>query len=419
MNITTTNPLRPTATDNPFESELAPYIGVFIDQLKQGRYANGTIRKYIVGIGHFARWASQSHLNLTTLDESAVGQFLDGHLPYCGCPAPTCRSYHDLRAACGHLLRILRTSGVIARPVVPASPVGDELACFDGYMRDAQGLAAKTRSGRIGIVQRFLLARFADRQITLSALQPADVRQFIADQLEQCGTTSNASALASALKAYFRYRSVCGDRVHALIAAIARPAHWDLASLPRSLSPDEIGRLLASFTVGLPSPRRGYAMVRCALDLGLRVGEVAKLKITDIDWQNGTVTLRRTKSRREYILPLPAATGQAIADYLLFERPSTTNPAVFVRCLAPHDVPIGVDAVRRVVRDAYCRIGLKHTRAHALRHTLACQLLDHGSSLKEVADVLRHRSLNTTLIYAKLDNRRLLAVALPWPGSVS
>jgi len=90
-----------------------------------------------------------------------------------------------------------------------------------------------------------------------------------------------------------------------------------------------------------------------------------------------------------------------------------------VRCLAPHDVPIGVDAVRRVVRDAYRRIGLKHTRAHALRHTLACQLLNHGSSLKEVADVLRHRSLNTTLIYAKLDNRRLLAVALPWPGGVS
>ena len=404
MDISTTTPLHHTAKDKAFENELAPYLGAFIDQLKQGRYANGTIRTYIAGIGHFARWASQSHLSPKILDESIVSQFLDGHLPFCDCPAPSSRSYHDLRAACGHLLSILRTSGVIARPVAPASPVGDELACFDGYMRDAQGLAAKTRSGRIGIVQRFLLARFADRQITLrqitlSALQPADVRQFIAGQLEQCGTTSNASALATALRAYFRYRTVCGDRVQALMDAIARPAHWDLASLPRSLSPDEIDRLLASFTVGLPSPRRGYAMVRCALDLGLRVGEVAKLKIADIDWQNGTVTLRRTKSRREDILPLPAA-GQAIADYLLFERPSTTNPAVFVR-------------------DAYRRIGLKHTRAHALRHTLACQLLDHGSSLKEVADVLRHRSLNTTLIYAKLDNRRLLAVALPWPGSVS
>ena len=97
----------------------------------------------------------------------------------------------------------------------------------------------------------------------------------------------------------------------------------------------------------------------------------------------------------------------------------TTNPAVFVRCIAPRDQPISVDAVHRVIRDAYRRIGLTHGRSHALRHTLACRLLDHGSSLKEVADVLRHRSLNTSLIYAKIDTPRLTAVALPWPGSTT
>jgi site-specific recombinase XerD len=129
--------------------------------------------------------------------------------------------------------------------------------------------------------------------------------------------------------------------------------------------------------------------------------------------------LHSTKSRREDTLPLPASTGQAIADYLRYERPRTTNPAVFVRRLAPHDVPIGPDAVRRLIRDAYQRIGLPHARTHALRHTLARQLLEQGSSLKEVADVLRHRSLDTSLIYAKLDSRRLAAVALPWPGSAT
>jgi integrase len=192
-----------------------------------------------------------------------------------------------------------------------------------------------------------------------------------------------------------------------------------LGSLPRSLTDDEAHRLLGSFTPDLPSYRRGYAMVRCALDLGLRSGEIAKLALSDIDWHTGTVTLRRTKSRREDVLPLPAATGQAIVDYLRFERPASENSAVFVRHIAPRDVPIGPDAVRRVIRDAYRRIGLMHSRTHALRHTVARRLLEHGSSLKEVADVLRHRSLNTSLIYAKLDNRRLLAVALPWPGSTS
>jgi integrase/recombinase XerC len=225
--------------------------------------------------------------------------------------------------------------------------------------------------------------------------------------------------VASALRAYFRYRTTCGDQVHALAGVVSSPAHWSLALLPRSLSTADIERLLASFTSDLPSPRRGYAMVRCALDIGLRASEIATIALTDIDWHNGTVTLRRTKSRRQDMVPLPAATGRAIAEYLRHERPATINPAVFVRRHAPHDVPIGVDAVRRVIGDAYRRIGLTHTRTHALRHTLARRLLEHGSSLKEVADVLRHRSLNTSLIYAKLDSRRLAAVALPWPGSAA
>ena len=138
----------------------------------------------------------------------------------------------------------------------------------------------------------------------------------------------------------------------------------------------------------------------------------AKLRLTDIDWRAGTVTLRHTKSRREDILPLLATTGRALADYLRYERPKTSNPAVFVRRLAPLDQPISPHAVRRVIRDAFARIGLTHGRSHALRHTLACRLIEQGSSLKEVADVLRHRSLNTTLIYAKLDSRRLARCSL-------
>ena len=116
---------------------------------------------------------------------------------------------------------------------------------------------------------------------------------------------------------------------------------------------------------------------------------------------------------------MPTTTGQAIMDYLRFERPPTTKAEVFVRLVAPHDTPISPDAVRKVISNAYHRIGITHSRTHALRHTMARRLLEHGSSLKEVADVLRHRSLNTSLIYAKLDNRSLIAVALPWPGSAA
>jgi site-specific recombinase XerD len=136
----------------------------------------------------------------------------------------------------------------------------------------------------------------------------------------------------------------------------------------------------------------------------------------DIDWQAGTVTLRRTKGRREDVMPLPEATGQAIAAYLRDERPKTRHRMVFARHMTPREQLIGPDLVRKTVRQAYARAGLPYTRSHLLRHTMAGRLLAGGASLKEVADVLRHRSLNTTLIYAKLDSGSLVEVALPWPG---
>jgi len=400
-------------------SVLAPYAKTFTARLERDRYASNTTVKYLGSIAHLARWMTLCGLSVQRLDESAIEQFLSKHLPRCDCPKPVVRVHDDLRAACNHLLDMLREQGTIPVPVLPTDPIANELRRYDEHMRDARGLAAGTRDSHLRIVQRLLLRKFADNPVVIAELQPDDVRQFIADQLELRRTASNATTMASALRDYLRYRATRGDRVGGLTGVISSPAHWSLGSLPRALSNTDVDRLLASFTDALPSPKRGYAIVRCALDMGLRSGEIAKLMLADIDWRTGTVTLKRTKSRRQDVLPLPPSTGQALAEYLRHERPATTNPAVFVRCLAPRDQPIGVDAVRRVIRDAYRRIGLTHSRTHALRHTLACRLLEHGSSLKEVADVLRHRSLNTSLIYAKLDNPRLAAVVLPWPGSAS
>ena len=142
--------------------------------------------------------------------------------------------------------------------------------------------------------------------------------------------------------------------------------------------------------------RRDIAIVRCALDLGLRSSEVAKLGLDDINWQSATITLRKTKSRREDVMPLPETTGTAIVNYLKLERPQTTSRAVFIRRIAPRNKPIGPDAVRKAIRQAYARAGLPYTKSHLLRHTVASRLIDGGCSIKEVADVLRHRSLNTT-----------------------
>jgi integrase/recombinase XerC len=401
------------------DSALAPHIDAYVAYFESGRYPPNSIRRYLACISHFARWMKRKRLVISNINEDVIAEFLDDHLPHCDCLAPVVQVRQDLHAACVHLLRVLRNSGAIPIPALANDPVDEELRNFDAYMRDAQGLTAKTRQNRLRIVRRFLFARFAKCPIDISLLLPSDVRKFIAEQLAQRGTVSNASRLSSALRAYFRYRTTRGDHLYALTSVISSPAHWSLASLPQSLSADEIDRLLKAFPPNLPSFRRGYAMVCCAFDLGLRSSEIAKLALTDIDWINGSITIRHNKSNREDILPMPTTTGQAIMDYLRFERPPTTNAEVFVRLVAPHDTPISPDAVRKVISNAYHRIGITHSRTHALRHTMARRLLEHGSSLKEVADVLRHRSLNTSLIYAKLDSRSLIAVALPWPGSAA
>lgn len=304
-------------------------------------------------------------------------------------------------------------------PPVSTDHIDEELRRYDEYLRDLRGLSSASRSHCVRIAGQLLRPKFGSHVVDIAELHPADVRQFLADQLDAHRTPSRAASLGSGLRSYLRYRSACGDLVDALIAVISSPAHWRLATLPHALTAEEVEQLLDGFKLARRWPKRGYAIVRCALDLGLRAGEIARLTISDIDWRAGTVTLRGTKSFRQDILPLPVETGDALADYLLHERPPTASSAIFVRHLAPRDHPITAGAIQKIVTHAYRRSGLLHSGSHALRHTFACRLVEHGSSLKEVADLLRHRSLNTTQIYAKLDTPKLSTVPLPWPGSES
>lgn len=306
-----------------------------------------------------------------------------------------------------------------ARSFTPLpSHIADELRRYDAYLHDVRGLAAGTRSNQLRVVGLFLRQHFERRAVDLTKLRPDNIRRFLASQLG-AGGSSSASQLAWTLRSYLRYRTTCGDQVCKLSAVILNPVHWKLASLPRALKPEEVGHLLDAVAGARRWPKRSYAIVRLGLDMGLRSGEIAQLMISDVDWRAGTVRLRGTKSLRQDVLPLPVETGQALADYLQHERPMSSHPAIFVRQVAGRDQPITPRAIQKVIKRACCRIGLPHYSAHALRHTLACRLVENGCSLKEVADLLRHRSLNTTLIYAKLDTPKLATVALPWPGSQS
>jgi integrase len=269
---------------------------------------------------------------------------------------------------------------------------------FDEHLEQARGLAASTRHRRLKIARSLILR-------TSSATPSAsELRQFIAGEVARVSAASGAS-LAGALRSYLRFWAFEGELVDHLLPVIASLAHWRLAPLLQTLSASELDRLLNAFPPNLPSRLRAFAIVRCLVDLGLRSSEAINLNLDDIDWATGTLCVAHGKSRRADVLPLPELTGRAIAEYLRSERPTTTSRRVFVRHVAPVDHPVGADVVRNTVRAAYLRAGLPHTRVHILRHTLASRL--------------RHRELDTSMIYAKVDQTCLATVAMPWPGSAA
>jgi site-specific recombinase XerD len=297
MNSTRRLHLRPV--DWLLDSQLAPYVDAFTQYLSERRYAPHTIDSNLGCVAHFGRWMSQCRLDIHRIDEDVVRRFLDNHLPRCECARPVRRTRPELRAALGHLLVVLRAESVIAEPRPRTTPVDEELRRFDEHMDHVRGLAPRTRTLYLGTVRRLLLELFGDDPVVLSAITPDAVRRFVARQSELYSTPRSTGTLVSALRSYFRFRTACGDQVYALIGVLSHPANWQLASLPKALSRAEVERLVDSLGWKGPSARRADAMVRCALDLGLRCGEIAKLALDDIDWQAGILTLRRTKSRRQ------------------------------------------------------------------------------------------------------------------------
>ncbi|WP_367395163.1 tyrosine-type recombinase/integrase [Cupriavidus sp. Agwp_2] len=396
---------------------LAPYIGGYWQHLVRRGYADHTARMYLYCIAHFARWIRRRRIAACDLTDDAVRRFIAEHLPHCTCPPPVRRHARTIRAALRHLLIALDEAGVLRKDKI-VSAIDDELRRFDEYMNRARGLARSTRMQRLNILRAFLQqSHGAGSRVPICPTQD-ELRRFIDRQLRRLCPAS-AKVVAGTLRAYLRYRATLGDSVVHLLPVITSPANRRLAALPQTLSQQEVLQLLDAFPQGLPSRHRAYAMVRCLVDLGLRAGEVVTIDLDDIDWEAGTLRIAKNKSRRVDVLPLPQTTGQAIATYLRAERPPTASRRVFVRHVAPVDAPIGPEVLRKIVREAYRRSGLPHTRVHILRHTLASRMLASGSTLKEVADVLRHRELDTSMIYTKVDMVRLSAVAMPWPGGVT
>lgn len=292
------------------------------------------------------------------------------------------------------------------------------IEAYKRHQRRVKGLREETLRGYERLLRLFVRASLGDDPVDPKHLRPYDVTGFVSSMGGRCSAHSMKvvrTALRSLLS-FLRMEGLCDQRLEAAIPTVAR---WRLSTLPRCLSNEQLKQVLAALRLQCtPCAYRDRAIVWCLSTLGLRPGEVAALHLDDIDWRQGTICLRTRKTGRGAVLPLPREAGRAIVDYLRQQRPKTDERRLFVQHRGPRrGAPISRGVVTGAVVRALRRAGVDSpiAGAYVFRHTLASRMVRRGASLKEVADVLGHRSLNTTTIYAKLDVASLREVALPWP----
>jgi len=291
---------------------------------------------------------------------------------------------------------------------------------YKQHQRRTRGLREQTLHGYERLICPFIRAALGADPIDPTRLTPSEVVEFVASMSGRFSPQS-MKTVRTALRSFFRFLRVEGLCDERLEAAIPTVAHWRLSTLPRYLSDQQLKQVLASFDTSTPCGHRDRAIVLCLSTLGLRPREVAELRLEDIDWRRGTLELRTRKTRRGAVLPLPFGAGRAIVSYLRRERPTTDERRVFVQHLGSNrGEPISSNAVSAAAVRALRRADVETplAGAYVFRHTVASRLVRRGASLKEVADFLGHRCLDSAAIYAKLDLLALREVALPWPEGI-
>ena len=290
------------------------------------------------------------------------------------------------------------------------------IAAFDEHLWRTGGVCPQVRRNYSRYVRAFLEEVFAAGPVNPARISVHDIVEFVSAMTARY-RPSTVQLVATSLRSFFRFLRAQGLRDDRLEEAVPMVPRRQLAGLPRHLEGPQFTRLIASLDGSSPVDLRNRAILLCLASLGLRASEVARLRLDDIDWRNGLVHVHTRKTGRGAVLPLPHELGQALVAYLRRGRPVTQTRHVFVL----HHMRVGEPISRQTVGDAVRR-ALRHAGicapvrgANLLRHSLATDLLGHGATLKEIADLFGHRSLTTTRIYAKVDVAVLREVALPWP----
>jgi len=392
------------------EGPAGPFLDGFAEALVAQRYSLDARRRYLRTASHFGEWAARSGTKVVNLDEDSVARFVRHLSRHRRRGNKYCR-YSRAPFQARRFLRYLRESGVVAS-CAPDAHQSAMVIEFVAWMRDQRGLTAGSIAGIVRKVQAFLDAMGEDPE----RFDAIGLRTFVLSYARQHAPFS-AGLVTTSIRCFLRYLVARGQCSPDLIAAVPRLPTWSMTRLPRYLPSDDVERVIAACEHHNGTALRNHALLLLLARLGLRANEVMSLRLGDIDWREGRLRVLG-KGGREARLPLPQDAGDAILRYLKTGRPAAATDLIFLTSCAPMG-PLGTSGLRGVIRRAIKRAGVRAPShgAHLLRHSLATRLLREGATLDAIGAVLRHRSVDTTAIYAKVDVDLLRQVAQPWPGA--
>jgi integrase/recombinase XerD len=391
-----------------------PHLSALAEELAIKGFSYWILRARLQGAAHFSDWNKRQGRSIEQLQEDMFEGF-EGHLGKCRCRRPLRLSaHHDVRVLAGAraLVEYLRRRGVITSPP-PSKKEDDPPILFSGFcdwMRCQRGTQERTLRQYRVVINDALDTLGADP----GCYEAQAIRTFILSRT-QGKSRANAKEVVSVMRMFLRYLIAQGKCRTGLDDAVPTLAMWRLSTLPRYLPAADIERIIKACTRDTPVGLRDRAMVLLLARLGLRAGDIVKMDLGDIDWTHASVRVSG-KSRDEVKLPLTQEVGETVLEFLRSGRPPVHDTRLFVRMLAPWR-PLQVSSVSAIVARAIARAGIEapFRGAHLLRHSAATEMLRQGATLQQIGAVLRHRYLDTTAHYAKVDVQHLRDIALPWP----
>ena len=407
----TTHPLEDGSHHRQFNLH---HVDAFLECLRTKGYAKKTLQTKRRIVRAFARWAVSAQITLNHLGDSDITAFVKRSPAVGG-------SRFKLELGCLRLLlEYLRAQKLVQLQAPVDESLGEvHLKRYVDYLRQDCGLAENSIHVYRPLVRNFLTSQTsADGRLSPETFDASAVRSF----LLACSIDRSSQYVrlqATALRSFFHFLFVRGDTSRDLCVSIPPVRTWRQSSVPAFLSQEEERRVLATTDRSTSRGRRDHAILLLLARLGLRAGEIMSLELGDIRWRAGEIVIHGKGAMVEHV-PLLSDVGEALAHYLREDRGSSTSRRVFLRMWAPRVGLAGPAAIGHIVRLAFTRAGLHPSSrgaAHLFRHSLATTMIRHGASMAEIAEVLRHRSQNTTAIYAKVSFEALRGVAKAWPAT--